>query len=54
MVNEFKNVEENKLLNIIKENIVLCSNYKTKEHKSISSRAIFKYMDMKQLIKNKE
>lgn len=54
VVNEFENIKENKLLNIIKENIILSSNYKTKEHKSISSRAIFKYMDMKQLIKNKE
>jgi hypothetical protein len=57
VVNEFENItniEKNKELNNIKENITICSNYKSKEHKSISSRAIFKYMDMKELIKNKE
>jgi hypothetical protein len=31
-------------------NIEICSKYKTKEHKSISSRAIFKYMDIKDTI----
>lgn len=30
----------------IKSNIIKCSQYKAKEHKSISSRAIFKYMDI--------
>jgi hypothetical protein len=40
---EFMNVPE---WNNIKSNIVKCSQYKAKEHKSISSRAIFKYMDI--------
>jgi hypothetical protein len=30
----------------IRNNVDICSKYKAKEHKSISSRAIFKYMDM--------
>ena len=40
---EFVNVPE---WDNIKSNIVKCSQYKAKEHKSISSRAIFKYMDI--------
>jgi hypothetical protein len=35
----------------IRDNIETCSKYKTKDHKSISSRAIFKYMDMLDKIK---
>jgi hypothetical protein len=60
VANEFKilsNIEETeeiKILKNIKENIILSSKYKTKEHKSISSRAIFKYMDMKELILKNE
>jgi hypothetical protein len=33
------------------ENIEICSNYKVKDHKSISNRAIFKYMDILDIIK---
>jgi hypothetical protein len=40
---EFGNIPE---WDNIKSNIVKCSQYKSKEHKSISSRAIFKYMDI--------
>ena len=40
---EFVNIPE---WDNIKSNIVKCSQYKAKEHKSISSRAIFKYMDI--------
>ena len=40
----------NDLLTAIRNNVDICSKYKTKEHKSISSRAIFKYMDMKDKI----
>jgi len=40
---EFGNIAE---WDNIKSNIVKCSQYKAKEHKSISSRAIFKYMDI--------
>jgi len=40
---EFGNIPE---WDNIKSNIVKCSQYKAKEHKSISSRAIFKYMDI--------
>lgn len=36
----------------IKSNVVMISNYKAKEHLSISSRAIFKYMDILDKIKN--
>jgi hypothetical protein len=36
----------------IKSNIVMISNYKAKEHLSISSRAIFKYMDILDKVKN--
>lgn len=67
VANEFenlKNIEElkknkkykqdiEKLIKI-KENIINCANYKSKQHKSISSRAIFKYMDMKEIILKKE
>ena len=38
----------------ISENTENFSKYKTKEHKSISSRAIFKYMDMLDKIRGKE
>jgi len=36
----------------IRNNVDMCSKYKAKEHKSISSRAIFKYMDMVKSMKN--
>jgi hypothetical protein len=38
----------------IKSNIVKCSQYKAKEHKSISSRAIFKYMDILDFFKKND
>jgi hypothetical protein len=53
VANQFENIETTELkdkIENIKENIIMFSKYKTKEHKSISSRAIFKYMDMKELI----
>jgi len=53
VANQFDNIETTELkdkIENIKENIIMFSKYKTKEHKSISSRAIFKYMDMKELI----
>jgi len=34
------------LFSIIRRNVETCTKYKTKEHKSISSRAIFKFMDI--------
>jgi len=37
--------------NAILENIKLCSQYKQKEHLSISSRTIFRYMDMLDILK---
>jgi hypothetical protein len=36
----------------IKSNVEMCSKYKVKEHKSISSRAIFKYMDIVKCLNN--
>ena len=36
----------------IKANVEMCSKYKVKEHKSISSRAIFKYMDIVKSLQN--
>ena len=35
----------------IRNNIEICSKYKVKEYKSISSRAIFKYMDILEILK---
>lgn len=34
----------------LRSNVEMCSKYKVKEHKSISSRAIFKYMDMAKVL----
>jgi hypothetical protein len=34
----------------IRNNVELCSKFKVKDHKSVSSRAIFKYMDILELI----
>jgi hypothetical protein len=45
---DFKGTE---LWNTIMSNITLFSKYKAKEHLSISSRAIFKYMDILDRIK---
>jgi len=42
------------MVSTIRENVETCAKYKTKEHKSISSRAVFKFMDILDFMNGKK